>query len=39
MESLEAFESVYDKPLIRQTILSDLVHEFIVDHANVEIKN
>ena len=39
MASLEAFEETYDKPLIRQTILSDLVHEFIVDHADVEIKN
>ena len=39
MESLEAFEDTYDKPLIRQTILSDLVHEFIVDHADVEIND
>ena len=39
MSSLEAFEETYDKPLIRQTILADLVHEFIVDHADVEIRS
>ena len=35
MASLEAFEAVYDKPTIRQTLLDDKVHELIVDLADV----
>ncbi len=35
LSSLEAFESVYDKGVIRHGILQDLVRELVADHAKL----
>jgi len=36
-ESLKEFEEVYDKEVIRQTLLSDMAHEVVANYAKVTI--
>ena len=38
-DSLEAFEAVYDRDTIRETLLQDKVVRRVVDLADVTIKN
>lgn len=35
LDSLEAFEAIYDKNTIRQTLMYEKVHEVVVDYADV----
>ncbi len=35
LNSVAAFENIFDREVIRQTIMFDLVHECLVDYANV----
>ena len=39
LASLEAFEALYDKDFIRQTLLVDMAIEFVVDNADVTYLN
>lgn len=39
VNSVAAFENIFDKEVIRQTIMFDLVHERLVDYANVTYKD
>ncbi len=38
LNSVAAFENIFDKEVIRQTIMFDLVHELVVDRAAVNYK-
>ncbi len=39
LNSVAAFENIFDKEVIRQTILFDLVHECVVDYADITYPN